>query len=82
MLIQTLYGHIQQKDKILTSERVVTVKNHPSHVSVITERGNTYTGTFVVGGDGIHSTVRQQMWDEAEKTDPTWFDKSEANGRV
>ncbi|GIC87473.1 FAD-dependent oxidoreductase [Aspergillus udagawae] len=79
MLIQTLYDHIQQKDKILTSERVVTVKNHPSHVSVITERGNTYTGTFVVGGDGIHSTVRQQMWDDAQKTDPTWFDKSEAN---
>ncbi|KAJ5995781.1 hypothetical protein N7481_002758 [Penicillium waksmanii] len=77
MLIQILYDKIQQKDKILTSERVVTVKNHPTHVAITTQSGKEFTGTFVVGADGIHSAVRQQMWESAQKLDPTWIDPSE-----
>lgn len=82
MLIEILYNNIQQNDKVLTSERVVAVENHPSHVSVTTTTGKTYTGSFVVGGDGIHSTIRQQMWKEARESDPTWFETSEADGNV
>lgn len=77
MLIQILYDNIRQKNKVLLSERVVSVKTHPSHASVTTKKGQTYTGAFVVGGDGIHSTVRQKMWEEARKIDPTWFDPNE-----
>lgn len=80
MLIQVLYDKIQQKDKILTSERVVTVTNHSSHVAVTTQSGKEFTGTFVVGADGIHSTVRQQMWESAQNLDPTWIDPSEQDG--
>ncbi|KAJ5094293.1 hypothetical protein N7456_010154 [Penicillium angulare] len=78
MLIQILYDNIRQKDKILLSERIVSVKTHTSHASVITKEGKEYSGAFVVGGDGIHSTVRHQMWDQAQKVDPTWFDQNEA----
>ncbi|KAJ5287811.1 hypothetical protein N7478_003497 [Penicillium angulare] len=78
MLIQILYDNIRQKDKILVSERIVSVTTHPSHASVTTKEGKEYSGTFVVGGDGIHSTVRRQMWDQAQKMDPTWFDQNEA----
>lgn len=77
MLIQILYNKIQDKSKVLTSEKVVTVQNGYSHVTVTTKTGNSYTGDMVVGADGIHSTVRQQMWQNAQATDPTWIDASE-----
>lgn len=80
MLIQALYDKIQQKHKVLTSERVIKVENHPTHVAVETNSGKTFTGSFVIGADGIHSTVRQQMWETAQKIDPTWIDPAEKDG--
>lgn len=80
MLIQILYNKIEDKSKVLTSEKVATVKNTASHVTVTTQAGNSYTGDIVVGADGIHSTVRKQMWQEAQQTDPTCIDPSEEKG--
>jgi len=80
MLIQILYDNIEDKSKVLTSEKVVSIENTPSHVTVTTQTGNYFTGDIVVGADGIHSTVRKQMWQEAQRTDPTWIDPSEENG--
>lgn len=77
MLIQILYDKVEDKSKVLTSERVVTVENTISHVTVTTKTGNSYTGDIVVGADGIHSTVRKKMWQEAQQTDPTWIDPLE-----
>lgn len=80
MLIQILYDKIEDKSKVFTSERVVATENAPSHVTVTTQTGNSYTGDIIVGADGIHSTVRKQMWQEAQRTDPTWIDPSEEKG--
>ncbi|KAL1873344.1 hypothetical protein Plec18167_006394 [Paecilomyces lecythidis] len=77
MLIQILYDAIQDKSKVLTSERVMTVQNDPSSVTVTTGTGRKFVGDLVVGADGIHSKVRQQMWEESRKTDPNWIDSSE-----
>jgi 2-polyprenyl-6-methoxyphenol hydroxylase-like FAD-dependent oxidoreductase len=49
-------------------------------VTVTTTTGRKFTGNIVVGADGIHSTVRQEMWKEAQKIDPSWIDPSEASG--
>lgn len=80
MLIEILYDKIRDKPKVLTSQRVATIQNSPFSVTVTTKTGEAFTGDIVVGADGIHSTVRQQMWQEAQRTDPTWINPSEANG--
>lgn len=77
MLIEILYKKIQDKSKVLTSQRVQSIENGTSSVTVTTTTGQTYTGNIVVGADGIHSKVRQEMWKAAEKIDPTWFDPTE-----
>ncbi|KAH8690634.1 hypothetical protein BGW36DRAFT_411451 [Talaromyces proteolyticus] len=79
MLIQILYSAIQGKSKVFTSERVVTIRNKDSSVTVTTKSGKTYTGDIIIGADGIHSTVRKQMWLEANRVDPKWIDPSEEN---
>lgn len=80
MLIEVLYEKIQDKTKVVTSQRVQTIENGTSGVTITTTSGQTYTGNIVVGADGIHSKVRQEMWKAAEKIDPTWIDPTEKSG--
>ncbi|KAH8654695.1 hypothetical protein BGZ61DRAFT_541383 [Ilyonectria robusta] len=61
MVIQALYDTIQDKSKVLTSKRVTAVENMDTSIMVTTRDGSTYSGDILVGADGIHSTVRQQM---------------------
>ncbi|KGO65541.1 Monooxygenase, FAD-binding [Penicillium italicum] len=77
MLIEVLYEKIQDKSKVLTSQRVQSIETGTSSSTVTTATGETYTGNIVVGADGIHSKVRQEMWKAAEKIDPTWIDPAE-----
>lgn len=80
MLVEVLYEKIQDKSKVITSQRVQSIENGTSSVTVTTTTGETYTGNIVVGADGIHSKVRQEMWKAAEKIDPTWIDPTEKSG--
>ncbi|CAG8052089.1 unnamed protein product [Penicillium salamii] len=77
MLIEILYDKIKDKTKVLTSQRVQTIDNNDSGVTVHTLAGQKFTGSIVIGADGIHSTVRQEMWKEAQRLDPKWLDPSE-----
>lgn len=80
MLIEVLYEKIQDKSKVITSQRVQSIENGTSSATVTTTTGETYTGNIVVGADGIHSKVRQEMWKAAEKINPTWVDRTEKSG--
>jgi 2-polyprenyl-6-methoxyphenol hydroxylase-like FAD-dependent oxidoreductase len=80
MLIEVLYDKILDKSRVLTDQRVQSIRNGVSDVTVTTTTGRKFTGNIVVGADGIHSTVRQEMWKEAQKIDPSWIDPSEASG--
>ncbi|KAJ5952743.1 uncharacterized protein N7479_011156 [Penicillium vulpinum] len=77
MLIQVLYEKIQDKSKVITSQRVESIENGTSSATVTTTTGQVYTGNMMVGADGIHSKVRQEMWKAAKKIDPTWIDPAE-----
>ncbi|KAE8340690.1 hypothetical protein BDV24DRAFT_133634 [Aspergillus arachidicola] len=61
-VLQTLYNKIQDKSKILTGKRVRAIdSSDPTVMKVITTDGSIYSSDIVVGADGIHSTVRQEM---------------------
>lgn len=79
MVIQVLYDTIQDKSKVLTSKRVTAVENMDTSIMVTTRDGSTYSGDILVGADGIHSTVRQQMLLAARLEANTIY--SEENGK-
>ncbi|KUI56607.1 FAD-dependent urate hydroxylase [Cytospora mali] len=61
MVIEVLYRHIRQKDKVLTSKRVVGIRQDEKGVAVECQDGSGYEGSILIGADGIHSTVGQHM---------------------
>ncbi|KAH0425350.1 FAD binding domain protein [Colletotrichum camelliae] len=77
MLLQILYENLKQKDKVLTNKRIIHVETSSTGVTVTTEDGTTYTGDILVGGDGVHSKVQQEMWRIASVSDPTAFPPEE-----
>ncbi|KAK1726535.1 FAD binding domain-containing protein [Colletotrichum acutatum] len=77
MLLQILYDNLRQKQKVLTNKRVVDVETTSTGVAVTTEDGSTHTGDILVGGDGVHSKVREEMWRIASVSDPIAFPQEE-----
>ncbi|KAH0426457.1 FAD binding domain protein [Colletotrichum camelliae] len=65
MLIQVLYSNLRHKERVLTSKRAVSVEILESSAQVTTKNGEVFSGDIVVGADGIHSTVRKEMWRNA-----------------
>lgn len=61
MVIDMLYRHIRQKDKVLTSRRVVGFEMNENSVSVKCQDGSVHRGSILIGADGIRSTVSRQM---------------------
>ncbi len=61
-LLQTLYDNIEDKSRIVPGKKVFKVEHSDEVVSVECNDGSTYTGDLVIGADGVHSIVRQEMW--------------------
>ncbi|KAF2020082.1 FAD-binding domain-containing protein [Aaosphaeria arxii CBS 175.79] len=79
MVLKLLYENIRDKSKILTNKRVKNVRITDDGVLVNTADGSSYQGDILVGADGIHSTVRTEMWNIANKMAPGWFPSDEHN---
>lgn len=73
MVLQVLYDNIQDKKKVLTKKRLQKVDMTDGGVVVKTTDGSSYHGDILVGADGIHSTVREEMWRIANKLSPGWI---------
>ncbi|OQD97819.1 hypothetical protein PENSOL_c011G01140 [Penicillium solitum] len=71
-LIQLLYDHLEDKSKVHAGhgKKVIRVAHSTDGVEVFTEDGSSYSGDVVVGCDGIHSSVRSEMWRHAELNHP------------
>ncbi|PSN75601.1 FAD binding domain-containing protein [Corynespora cassiicola Philippines] len=77
MVIEKLYNHLQRKQKVLLSKKVVSVRHEGAKVKVTTKDGSEFVGDILVGADGVHSTVREEMWRLADQLEPGLIPASE-----
>ncbi|KAL4781660.1 hypothetical protein BJX76DRAFT_10126 [Aspergillus varians] len=61
VLLQVMYDRISDQSKLLAGKRVETVRHVEDAVEVVTVDGSIYRGDIVIGADGTHSRVRQEM---------------------
>ncbi|RYP82345.1 hypothetical protein DL770_005604 [Monosporascus sp. CRB-9-2] len=78
-LLQILHSHIREKTKVIPGARIVSVSEDHQGVHVTTSDGRQFTGDILVGADGAHSFVRQEMWRLARLTAPGYFSDDEIN---
>ena len=77
--LRMLYDQVRNKTKVLVNKRAQSVDTSDSDfVTVTTADGSSYTGDIVVGADGIHSTIRQEM----SRLDTSGRDFLEENGEI
>ncbi|XEU97410.1 hypothetical protein FSHL1_002696 [Fusarium sambucinum] len=79
MLLQVLYSNIKHKDRILPNKRVTRVEFIANGARVHTKDGSTFDGDIVVGADGIHSKVRDEMWRLGKEQSPGYFPVDETS---
>lgn len=77
MIIQILYDNLRDKSKVLTSKGVIKVEQSPGKAKVVTADGEIIFADILIGADGIHSTVRSEMWRLADQHDPGFFPSRE-----
>lgn len=61
-LIRVLYNALHKDHhKLLTSKKLDTITTHDAGVTVTCQDGSKYSGSVVIGADGVHSKTRQAM---------------------
>ena len=60
-LLQALYNQLKHKEKILVNKKVMRIEHKKDCVEVVCGDGTSYVGDIVIGADGVHSKVRQEM---------------------
>lgn len=79
MVLKILYDNIKDKSKVITNKCVLKVDMTDESVAVKTTDGSSYSGDILVGSDGIHSSVRDEMWRIANQLAPGWIPSDEHN---
>lgn len=76
-LLEILHDNIRHKQKVLCKKRVIGVDLVDGGVHVACADGSTFSGSIVVGADGIHSAIRGVMTTLGNKLQPGYFDLQE-----
>lgn len=61
----------------MLKKRISKVEHNESEVAVTCDDGTTISGDVLVGCDGVHSTVRREMWRLAHLQEQTSFDPTD-----
>ncbi|KAF7929356.1 uncharacterized protein EAE98_005274 [Botrytis deweyae] len=78
-VLKVLYDNIRDKSKVLTEKRLTKIEMNEKGVKAIMTDGSEFTGDILVGGDGIHSKTRSEMWRLAEEKIPGYIPAGEEN---
>lgn len=65
--MEILYQRYPDHSKIRLEEKVTAVETSDSGATVTTSNGSVYQGDLIVGADGVHSIVRQEIWRASKK---------------
>ncbi|KAK1963164.1 FAD/NAD(P)-binding domain-containing protein [Colletotrichum sublineola] len=65
-LLCVLYEHLRDKDRIILNKKVQRVETREGSAVVYTADGSIFEGQIVVGADGVRSTIRKEMWRNAD----------------
>lgn len=70
--LEVLYHGLPEEDrgKIFTEKTVANITSEATGVSVACSDGTTYTGSIIIGADGVHSPTRRAMRRLALMEDP------------
>lgn len=79
-LLDVLFGNLKHKFRVLTRSQISRVGSYDNHIGVHTTDGSTHAGDIVVGGDGVHSTVRKEIWRIAKQSHLNPFQHDEISG--
>lgn len=62
-LVQIIYEGLppEAKEKILTRKKVIKIEQDEETVCVSCADGTTFSGSIVIGADGVHSRTREQL---------------------
>ncbi|KAF7555017.1 hypothetical protein G7Z17_g2516 [Cylindrodendrum hubeiense] len=76
--LEILFKHLPSKDKVITSRRVIRAEQLVDKVRLYTKDGSQYEADVVIGADGIHSTLRREIWKMAADADPSFVSEVES----
>lgn len=69
-VLLALLNKLWKKENVLFDKRVKRVEYQDSRPVVHCTDGSVYGGDIVVGADGVHSVVRNEMWRLSELEKP------------
>ncbi|KAH8899052.1 FAD binding domain protein [Thozetella sp. PMI_491] len=76
-LLQALYEKLKHKDRVLLNHRIDRIELFDGGVEVDTADGQKLYGSIIIGADGVHSAVRQEMYRIGEMLEPGYFPSDE-----
>lgn len=79
--LEVMYETLPDKSKIQFSKKITSFTESEEGIEVNFADGTCERGDIVVGADGVHSVVRQAMWDCANRLEPGLITVEEKKSR-
>lgn len=72
-----MYDNLRDKTKIKLQKQVLRVDHNENEVTVTCKDGTIVQGDVLIGCDGVHSSIRREMWRLAHLEEQKSFDPSD-----